>query len=326
MARRRTAPLLVPLLSTLRLALATALALALALVAPPLAALAPPERADGAVGWLYVRKFVPEAQKAEFKGFKEPRLFVYDDAGAPVKSDLPGGHFEPGQLVPVPEGWYSVEVGEFPSELNRWRYYVKAGQATVVRTGLVVLPTPPPSELGGDPFCASWRAEMQAFVWDEKGQLKLVISNSDTPVEDFGMLQLHEGRYAFGFNRLLAVHEVKADQTLSLPTAHIGPIDRNPYRISMRADDSVETPALTLCKDRPTQVLAGDYVGSYYIDTMAPPFRKRIWEEQTVAAPGGVRYKRAPKEKGPSKKVYRGDGSAPSRSVTMAVLDPLPKP
>lgn len=303
----------------------TLLAVAAALLLPtahPLAA-APPE---GAVGWLYAKKFVPDHQKAEFKGFKEPRLFVYDDAGARVMSELPGGAFEPGQLVPLAEGWYAVEVGEYPTELNRWRYYVKAGQATVVRTGLVVLPTPPPSDQGADPYCESWRAEMQAFVWDDKGQLHEVISNSDTPVEDLGMLQLHEGRYVFAFNRLMAVHEVKADQTLSLPTAHIGPIDRNPYRISMRADDSATTPSLNLCKDRPTQVLAGSYVGSYYIDTMSPPFRKRIWEEQSVAAPGGVRYKKAPKDKGPDKKVYRGEGSTPARVVAVTTDAPLPKP
>jgi len=281
-----------------------------------------------AVGWLYVRKYVPETQRDEFRGFKEGRLFVYDEAGKPLPSDLPGGHYLPGQLVALPEGSYGVEVGEFPTELNRWRYRVKAGQVTIVRTGLVMVPTPPRAEQPTDLHCIPWRAEMQAFVWDDKGALKLVASNGDTDVEDFGMLQLHEGRYVFSFNQLLALHEVQADRTLSLPTAFVGPVEHNPYRISMRADDLAETPSVTLCRDRPTQLLAGQYVGSHYIDTMSPPFRKRVWEAQAFEAPGGVRYKKAPAEKGPpgKKKVYRGEGSAPTRLVAIPVVDPLPKP
>lgn len=314
-------------MSRLLTAIPAALTVLVTTLLPTAATAARAAEPDGAVGWLYVRQFVPETQREEFKGFKEGRLFVYDDAGAALPSDRPGGHYLPGQLVALPEGWYQVEVGEFPTPLNRWRYFVKAGQVTVVRTGLVMVPTPPPAEQPADLHCSSWRAEMQAFVWDEKGALKLVASNGDTPVEDFGMLQLHEGRYAFSFNRLLAVHEIQADRTLSLPTAHIGPLPHNPYRISMRADDAAETPSVTLCKDRPTQLLAGDYVGSHYIDTMQPPFRKRVWEEQSIAAPGGVRYKKAPVDKGlAKKKLYRGEGSSPTRVVSVPVTDPLPRP
>lgn len=308
---------------------AAALAVVAVVLSAPAAldALAARAGGDDAGGWLYLARFVPDHQKEEFKGFAEPRLFVFDDTGAAIPSDSSGGGHRPGELVAVPEGWYQVEVGDFPSKLNRWRYFVKKGKVTQVRSGLVLLPTARPSDQPSDPLCEAWRAELRASVWDDAGAMTLVASNSETPAEDLGMLQLHEGSYIFSFNHLFAVHEVRAGRTLALPTATIGPLAHSPYRISMRADDSVETPSIVLCKDRPTQILTGRYVGSYYIDTMSPPFRKRVWEEQTVKLDSGPEYKKAPKVPAlRGKTSWRGEGSVPTRVVPVANADPLPKP
>ena len=286
-------------------------------------------RSGGGEGWLHVKKYIPDAQRGEFKGYSAPKIFVYADAdGRSLPSARPGGYYEPGDYAALPEGWYQVEVTQAPGAAPRWRYYVKRSRTTVVRTGLLMVPTTPAREQPSD-TCKPWRAVMDVFVAGPGGKPRFLMTNREVEgIDDFGMLQLHVGTYSVEFNGLRKEGiEIREDRVLTLPTASIGPLPHRGYRLSVRQDEASDNPSISLCSRRGTQVLAGTYWGSYWVDTLEPPFRRLVWEQQEIALPGGPNYQRAPKVT-VQHKLFKGKGSEPEPVATRppAAARPAPAP
>ncbi len=262
-------------------------------------------------GWLLLPEFATHSQLKQMRGFVAPRLFVYTEEGEAIPKSGSEPGWEPAELVPLPEGSYQVEVGHTPHPANRWRYRVRAGQVTLVRTGLVALSTAHVDDQPPD-VCRPWRARMWAHVRDSDGDTHQIAAAAGSEVSDFSILQLHEGTYQFLFNGLTADLEVRADRSIFLPTAMVAPVGRRDFRLSVEKSDAADNPSILLCADRPTQVLAGSYWGSYHTELKRFPYRERVWRQMEIDPVERPRYVRL-RSPSPPRRVYTGPGSRPER-------------
>lgn len=219
-------------------------------------------------GFLYVDRIIPK-DKTAAKGFVAPLVFVYrvaDDMKSSTRVSN-GGH-ETGEAIPLREGWYDVEIAQFPGSdpANKHRYYVKKGYTTVVESGLLSIQTLPEADQPAD-VCQPWNAAMTILSVnpDKDGHNHgVLMSGAAGYVKDRGMLQLHPGRYRVEWNGLHTDVEVVAGQVTPIPTGFVGPMrGKEKYQIHQEQGVSASNPVIAACEKRPTQVLVGSFWGSY---------------------------------------------------------------
>ena len=114
-------------------------------------------------GWLYVYQFFSPEQMNDIPGFVPSKVWIYDEKGQMIDSKQGSGQFPTGILVPVPEGWYEVEIGHEHAHGNAWKYYVQTGKVTIIQTGFVKVTSMSP-EMQKPDICNPWNATMKIFV------------------------------------------------------------------------------------------------------------------------------------------------------------------
>lgn len=281
-------------------------------------------------GWLYLDRYLPD-KKAEARGLVRPALFVYrvDDAqktGARIGS----GGYDAGDPIPLEEGWYDVELAHFPDmdPTNKHRYYVRAGQVTIVQSGMVSLQTLPESDQAAD-MCRTWNSQMNILsrtAGTDGHTHAVLMAGNGAGVKEHGMLQLHPGAYLVEWNGLIGEVQVEAGMITPIQTGFVGPFrDREKPRIHQREGDAADNPVITACEKQPTQVLVGSFWLSYSeaapasdeddpddLGIVSMAKAKRVFAPLVVDPFRPAKPERLSGDKLKGYTIYKGDGSAPS--------------
>lgn len=284
-------------------------------------------------GWLYLDTVMPEA-KAQARGLVRPLLYVYEvDDAQKTGSRIGGGGYPPGESVPLAEGWYDVEIAHFPDVApgNKHRYYVKAGQVTVVQSGMLSLQALPESEQLPD-VCRSWNAAMTVLSTesDPEGHKHLVLmAGNGAHVKDQGLLQLHPGTYLVEWNGLCTQVEVTAGQITPVQTGFVGPFrGKDKPRIHQKEGESGDNPVIAACDKQPTQVLVGSFWLSYPKPEAAPEEEDpndtgvvsmtkapRVFEPLVVDAYRAEKPEKLGGDRLKGYTIYKGEGSTPDHHL-----------
>ncbi len=273
-------------------------------------------------GWLYIQRYLSDAQLKFNKGIAQAPFWFYNSKGEVVPGKPPDGVQVPGQLVQVPVGDYFVVAGQRNIGLTRVKYTVVASRVTVVRTGFVQVSTWKDEELP-KLECSPWDAEMTAFVRAPGGagaevgpEWMPVLSNPavEFHTRHFGMLQLPVGQYRILWHGFTLDVEIKEGQIYRLPLGTAGPLgeDRPKARLSRDRGESAGNPALFLCADGPTHVLARTYWMSYAKALEVFPYEERVWNTQEVQPINDHGYARRLPEDDIRKSYHKGAGSEPT--------------
>ena len=288
-------------------------------------------------GWLYLQRYLSDAQLRVNKGIAVAPFWFFDEKGAAVPSKAPDSSHGTGELVEVPEGTYYAVAGQRNVGLTRTKYQVVAGKVTVVQTGFVQVSTWKAEDLP-KLECSPWDAEMTAFARVPDGQAAApadgeapaaggaaegrwlpVLSNPavEFHTREFGMLQLPVGAYRILWHGFSHEVTVKEGEIYRLPLGTVQPVgeDRPKARLSVERGESAGNPSLMLCSDGPTHVVAGDYWLSYAKELDVFPYEERVWLTQEVPASNDHGYARR----------LAGD-SIGRHTLKGAGADPVPAP
>jgi hypothetical protein len=257
----------------------------------------------GADGALYLERFTYD----DDAGVARSSLYVYTDSGLLIHSGRGSGSYDAGVTVPVAEGWYWVEVGQYRTEHNLQRLYVADGQTTVVPSGWVAVRTEPRARQPRG--CDQWNAELTAFKVDASGREFLVASNRGTGADGEGMLQLPVGDFLVYFNSFPVEVTIQAGQIYRLPTGFQGPVAGQRPQLALRGARSDVGLVRSLCETGETHVPAGDYWVSRIVPTNHYPYEERVRDEVTVPPDGQWGYTAARVERVRNR--YEGTGSYP---------------
>lgn len=279
-------------------------------------------------GYLYVDRVVPK-DKAAAKGFVPPAVFVYrvqDDMKSSVR--ISNGGYETGEPIPLSEGWYDVEIAQFPAAdpANKHRYYVKRGYTTVVQTGLLSIQTLPEADQPPD-VCQPWSAALTIMSVnpDKDGHTHAVLMSGNAGyVKDRGLLQLHPGRYRVEWNGLHTDIDVVAGESTPVRTGFVGPMrGKQKYQIHQEQGESASNAVIAACEKRPTQVLVGSFWGSYLAPVatdegddsdsgvVSMSATKRSWEPLVVDPHRAETSTKVSGDRMKGVKLYKDKGSRP---------------
>jgi hypothetical protein len=262
-------------------------------------------------GYVLVPSLLTSADRNRYPGFFPPSIWIYDDKGTALPSEARLGAYNVGQKIPLPQGWYLVEVGTVQAPENRLRLYVSAGKTTVVPTGLVVVSVEHIRQQPRD-VCNPWTGKLFVSLPIDPKPGPTVSTNRRAGNFPVGVLQVPAGYYRIQWNRFYIATDVKAYMAFNLETGLIGPMPQQKYQVHRQKGHTAHNPGLRLCRNRPTRVLVRSYWGTYNRQISAYPFKQRIWEQLTVEA---VKSKRGPYQKLKKPRIrgaiYKGPGSEP---------------
>jgi hypothetical protein len=277
---------------------------AMALAAVPETAVAKGKKG----GSLYVHRYYDAAELKQMGAAYGSEVYVYQADGTIVHSGHGNGSYAPGERIDVPVGDYLVEVGRARTRHNLRRFTVKKGSVTEVPTGWVAVTSWAPEDQPKD-GCQSWDAEIRAYVVDGNGKEHLVAHNRGRPGATTGRIQLAAGpTYRVYWHGLAVEMQVKAGAVTYLNTGVAGPVLGGDARLAADKSDAAGVPHVLLCKDGPTQVLAGTWWLAQIEKSESYPYEKLAWtEEETISLDENqARDLRADKFPG---RAYRGPGS-----------------
>jgi|GEM_PF-3846662 len=262
-------------------------------------------------GFVLVPTLLSSANQKQYPGFSPPSIWIYDDKGTALPSGARLGAYNVGQKIPLPQGWYLVEVGTVQTPENRLRLYVSAGETTVVPTGLVVVSVEHSRQQPRD-ICNPWTGKLFVSLPLDPKPGPTVSTNREAGNFPVGVLQVPAGYYRIQWNRFYIATDIKPYMAFNLETGLIGPMPQQDYQVLRKKGHSARNPGLRLCRNRPTRVLARSYWGTYNRQISTYPFKQRIWEQMTVEA---VQSKRGPYQKLKKPRIrgaiYKGPGSKP---------------
>ncbi len=233
-------------------------------------------------GWLYIHKYLSDAQRRQHGGVASAPVFVFSESGALVRSGDADGAQPLGRLIPVEAGTYYVAAGRFNLGLSRVRYTVRPGKITVVKTGFLQIETWPEAEQPQQ-GCSPWDAEMT--LYGKKGADWVpIFSNgrSEFGTKAFGMVQMLAGTYRLGWHGFETDVEVREGQIYRVPLGTVGPLSDPKGRVGRSKEEGAANPGLRLCDDGPTHVLAGKYWVSYTKPLDVYPYEERNWQQVEV--------------------------------------------
>ena len=281
--------------------------------------------AAGKPGWLLLPSLFSARERAAQPGFVPPLVWVYDEVGQPRPSKKSQGAYEVGERIELPEGWYQVEVGNLQAKENRLKVAVKSGKVTRIPTGLIAVTVEPAGSQPKD-TCTTWGSEIFVSLPTNPRPGPLIATNRDRGSEPVGIVQVAAGYYRIEWHRFHVAAEVKPNMALHLETGLIGPMPADEYTIHLKKGLSADNPGLVLCRTRQTRVLARTYWGTYNEPISEYPFKRRVWEQVTVA----LKSKKSPYQKlavpavkGP---FLDGPGSEPVKLWEDAPPEPPPAP
>ena len=289
------------------------------------------EAAPAKDGWLYIHKYLSDAQMQHYGGIAVAPIWFFDASGAAVPSDRPDGIHSPGRLVLVPAGDFHVVGGERNVGLTRAKYTVVPNKVTVVQTGFVQIQTWREGEIPKED-CPLWDGELTAYLKppEDDGRWMPVLSNPavEHGTKDFGMLQLLVGKYQVEWHAFATSVVVKAGEIYRLSTGTAGPLgdDRPKGRLSRQRSETADNPSLGLCRDGPSHVLAGDYWLSFAKQIDVYPYEERVWSQFSVDATNDHGYVKKMKGDNLRKKAHKGEGSEPTPAPTTLMKRPIGAP
>jgi len=262
-------------------------------------------------GSLLVPHLLNARNRGRYPGFVPPNIWVYDKAGKAMPSSGSMGAYAVGQSVPLPEGWYQVEVGTSQIPQNRLKVFVKAGNTTVIPTGLIVVSVESTREQPRD-VCNAWSGKLFVSLPLDPAPGPTIATNRTAGKHPVGAVQVAAGYYRIFWNGTYIATDIKPYHAYNVETGLIGPMPQNDYAIHRKKGLKSSNPGLRLCRNRATRVLSRSYWGTYNRQISAYPFKQRIWEQVMVAQPESKKgpYQKLKKLKIPGK-IYTGPGSEP---------------
>ena len=270
-------------------------------------------------GWLYVQRYLNKETIAEKGGIALTEVSVYDDQGMLIHSGVGDGSWSPGVPIPVPEGWYYVELGKYRTKWNLQKIFVKNKMTTIIETGWISVSTIARQEqpkVG----CNSWKSEMVAFVEMNETE-HLIMSNSKMGAEEFGMIQMPVGTYKIYWQGLPTTIEVKAQKIARIPTGFWGPSSGIRASLSVEKNEHAKNPTLELCQDGPTHLPAGTFWEKTIQRTDEYPFEKAVWNQVEITVHNDPSYQELKPEK-LNMKIYKGKGNK-AKLVSLEEIESL---
>ena len=232
-------------------------------------------------GHLIVPELIGQSSARGIPGFTPSKVWVYENSGKPVSGKNIVASYPVGQKIPLPQGSYLVEVGTQQASENRIRVQVTSGLVTIVPTGLVVVQVEPPNAQTRD-SCNRWTNVVSVSLQIGAKAGPQIATNRGNKGSGLGIVQVAAGYYRIRWNRFHVTAEVKANQSLLLPTALVGPMPDNPYTLHLKKGSGRNNVGLRLCRNRPTRVLARAYWGAYREQIPEYPYKKVVWEKISV--------------------------------------------
>ncbi len=282
--------------------------LGLVVVVMGLGMLVGPAAAKGKDGALYVHRYYDADELKQMGAATASEVYVYQADGTIVHSGHGNGSFAAGERIDVPAGEYLVEVGTARTRHNLRKFTVKKGAVTEVPTGWIAVTSWAAEDQPRD-GCQSWDAELRAYAVDADGKEHLVATNRGRPGQTTGRIQLVAGpTYRIHWHGLAIDTTAKAGAVSYLATGVAGPVLGADARIAADKSDGAGVPHVLLCKDGPTQVLAGKWWLAQIEKSETYPYEKLTWVEEEVVSLDDIPARDLRQDKVPGRS-YRGAGS-----------------